>query len=98
MCFSRRPWASDRARGSPTAGVLFSGGIAFSFRGGVVPGLRPRRQSGHGTVTGASSTQRQGSANRRCSLPKVHAAHVPERRGAHGGFQGLLLTICPFLV
>jgi len=44
--------------------VLFSGGIAFSFRGGVVPGLRHRRQSGHGTATGAGITLRHGTAKR----------------------------------
>src|SRR5215470_7201666 len=77
MCFSRRPWASERSRGAPPAVVLCSGGIVCSFRGGVVPGLSHPIKEGHGPATGL------------CSLPKGHAAHGPSRRGAHVGCQGL---------
>src|SRR5215831_6946420 len=97
MCFSRSPCSSDRSRGPPPAVVLFSGGMALSFRGGVVPGLRHRRQSGQGTAPTTGRTQRHGTVTRLCSRPQVHAAHVPERRGTLVGCQGRLLTVCLFL-
>jgi len=72
--------------------------MAFSFRGGVVPGLRHRIQSGQGTAPATGRTPRHGTVTRLCSRPQVHAAHVPERRGTLVGCQGRLLTVCLFLV
>src|SRR5215471_8169178 len=87
MCFSRIPWASDRSGGPPPAVGMCSGGIAFSFRGGVVPGLRHWRQSGQGTAPWPSHSPLQSPSGARrararaargsCGMPGVYIYCMP---------------------
>src|SRR5207244_4167411 len=44
MRCSKMPWSSDRSRGRAATGLMGAGGIACSFSGGGVPGLRHRIQ------------------------------------------------------